>query len=117
MTGYVSGMDWRPKAPYTHLVRSTDDPDRSPREARKGQEAAWRLKLGKKTQPQWRDRIVELLADGEARTFNRICVELGDVTADMGYLMAPDEALWALVVEGAVKHTLETPVLFKAVDR
>jgi len=71
----------------------------------------------------WRlaDRLVsdcaadlrQLLADSESRTFNRITVELYDVTADVVAFEAPDQALWLLVAGGEVEHTIEAPIKFR----
>ena len=100
-------------AAYTHLIWGPDDPERSPRKDRKGQETAWRQRLDPSTQPRWRAAILELLADGEPRTFNRLMVELADMEASLAFGMAPDVALWELVAEGRLEHTLEAPIFFR----
>jgi hypothetical protein len=88
-----------------------------PREARQaemgkaGAATHWRS-LAKAPVSQWRERIVALLGDGKARTFNAIAVELCDMTADVAPDNA-DEALWALVADGQLEHTREAPVLFR----
>lgn len=73
--------------------------------------------MASSTRPRWRERIQKHLADGEPRTFNRICVELGDVTADVAFEKAPDHALWELVAQGAVEHTMTAPILFRRTRR
>lgn len=45
----------------------------------------------------WLQLIRELLADGVARSFDRICYELTGYDARANYLGRADEALWALV--------------------
>lgn len=100
-------------AQYTHLIRSPDDPERSPREARKGKETAWLRLTAKATRGAWKTSIAALLADGVPRTFNRIAVELSDMTADVVFGKAPDQALWELVHEGAIEHTTKAPILFR----
>jgi hypothetical protein len=53
------------------------------------------------------------LADGRARTFNAIGVELLDHTADTLLGSPYDEALWQLVEAEQLEHTMEAPVLFR----
>lgn len=69
--------------------------------------------MGEKSQPVWREKLLEHLGDGEARTFNRIMVELADFTADTAFEKAPDHALWQLVDEELVEHTAVAPILFR----
>lgn len=107
-------------ASYLHLVRAPDDPERSSREARQakhgkaGAALQWR-DLKKASPDSWRARILEHLADGVPRTFNRITVELVDQTADVATTGPADPAIWSLVTDGLVEHTLTTPVYFRLV--
>lgn len=57
--------------------------------------------------------IVDHLWDEVPRTFNRICVELWDKNASTLFSTKADKALWALVEEGVIEHTLEQPVYFR----
>lgn len=104
-------------ASYMHLIRAPGDPERRSRKARqdamgKAQAAThWRT-LAKAPVAQWRAAIAELLSNGTPRTFNSISVALCDMTADV----APDNAdtaLWALVADRVLEHTLETPIYFR----
>lgn len=61
----------------------------------------------------WEGAIEELLSDGRARTFNAICVELADKTADVLSDSNPEWALWHLVMGGSVAYTRGRPVLFR----
>lgn len=102
---------------YTHLVRAPDDPERvdirTLPEAIRDRKAAWRLSLAKQPASAFRDPILALLGDGVVRTFNRIGVELLDKTADVLFGLPPDHALWELVSEGLVEHTMTVPVFFR----
>ena len=106
---------------YTHIIRSPDDPERR-------EKAASISKNGPVTQPTgWRAiarlplrecarAIVGLLEDGRPRTFNSICVELWDKTADILFEENPDRALWLLVECGDLEHTYESPILFRLTE-
>ncbi len=50
----------------------------------------------------WPDAIVAKLADGTPRTFNALCVEIDNVTADAAACEAPELALWDLVTDGVL---------------
>jgi len=99
---------------YVHLIRAPHDPERRSREERRSLDpessTSWR-RMG--TEEQWRDRIRAHLADGEPRTFNRIAVELADMTADVATSGPADPALWSLVRDGEVEHTTEAPIYFR----
>ena len=47
-------------AVFAHIIRGPEDPERSPREARKGQETAWRKSTAASTRPDWVERIAAL---------------------------------------------------------
>jgi len=57
------------------------------------------------------------MADGAARTLNRIGTELWDKTADITFGTKLEEALWLLVEARELEHTMEAPVLFRTADR
>jgi hypothetical protein len=61
----------------------------------------------------WRARLLAHLADRQPRTFNRLGVELLDQTADMLYRSVVDRALWSLVDDQLLEHTLEVPIFFR----
>lgn len=104
-------------AGYVILVRAPGDPERRSREARHaamGREAAgseWKS-LAKVGVEAWAERFRALLSDGRPRTYNALCVEAADATADV----APDNAeaaLWLLKDRGLVEHTIDAPVLWR----
>lgn len=101
---------------FVHLIRSDDDAKRSPcpkggRKDRAPHETMRRK--GPAAITEWREAIRAKLADGVPRTFNALCVEIGDITADVAYCEAPDLALWELVCDGALQHTIKAPILFR----
>ena len=100
---------------FLHIVRAPDDPQRSSREERKGLACAWKGDMKASSKGAWTEKIRELLADGEPRTFNRIVLELSGLqySADMALDAAPDHALWALVAAEAIEHTICAPVVFR----
>lgn len=57
--------------------------------------------------------LLEGLGDGRPRTFNRLGVELFDLTADVLFTTPVNTALWRLVERGLIEHTMEAPVLFR----
>ena len=104
-------------AGYTILVRAPGDPERRSREARHAamgvaaSAVEWKS-LAKVSVEAWAERFRALLADGRTRTYNALCVEAADATADV----APDNAeaaLWLLKERGEVEHTIDAPVLWR----
>jgi hypothetical protein len=100
-------------AQYVHLIRDPNDPERSPRPVGGRLDRAPHRTLAEVAVESCRSDIVGLLSDGEPRTFNAIGVELLDHTADTLFLSPYDEALWQLVEEGLLEHTLEAPIFFR----
>lgn len=101
---------------FVHLIRGPDDPERTPRPKGGRKDRAPHLTMRRKGPAaidEWTKAIRAKLADGTPRTFNALCVEIGDVTADVVFGEAPDIALWALVCEGELEHTIDAPVLFR----
>jgi hypothetical protein len=98
---------------YVHLVRAPDDPERPPRPAGGQADRRPHLTLDKSKPEDWREPLRALLADGQARTFNRIGVELLDLTADVLFESPVDRALWELVFDGEVEQTMKAPILFR----
>ena len=105
-------------AQYIVLIRGPGDPERRSREDRRRADAAgattsWR-KLVKLSASEWAARIVAHLGDGVPRTFNRIMVELADVTADVVAGKSPEKGLWLAVKDGLIAWTAAAPVYFIA---
>jgi hypothetical protein len=101
-------------AQYTHLIRAAGDPERSPRPFGGREDRSPHLTLATVEVTICREQILSLLSDGRARTFNAIGVELLDHTADTLLGSPYDVALWQLVDEDQLEHTLDAPVLFRA---
>lgn len=116
---WVTGLavDRSGVAAFVHLVRAPDDPPEAPRgsgsERRKLWGVAPHVAIEKRSRDDWRQEIVKLMVDGKARTFNAICVTLTGLTADVCFGLPPDGALWMLVEEQLLEHTLTAPVLFR----
>lgn len=100
-------------AQYLHIIRAPGDPERSPRPPGGRKDRAPHLTLAETPVAACEAAILGVLADGQARTFNRIGVELLDHTADTLMGSPYDEALWGLVGRGELEHTLDAPVLFR----
>jgi hypothetical protein len=100
-------------AQYVHLIRDLNDPERSERPIGGRVDRSPHLTLADVAVTTCRDEILGLLADGRARTFNAIGVELLDHTADTLLGSPYDEALWQLVEAEQLEHTMEAPVLFR----
>ena len=66
---------------------------------------------------EWAATILEYMADGKPRTFNRLVLELTDYhhTADNAFKRGPDQAIWLLVQASQIEHTLEAPIQFRLV--
>lgn len=111
-------VDLAGTARYVIMIRAPGDPERRSREDRRAElgdaaSTAWKS-LAKVSVEAWAERFMALLADGREATFNALCVELADVTADV----APDAAefaMWRLKAAGKVEHTIDAPVLWRAV--
>ena len=102
---------------YTIMIRAPGDPERRTREdrhaamGRAAASAEWKS-LAKVSVETWAERFRALLAGGRTLTFNALCVETADATADV----APDNAeaaLWLLKERGEVEHTVDAPVLWR----
>lgn len=104
---------------YTIMIRAPGDPERRTREDRHAAmgrataSAEWK-EIRRATVEQWADRFLALLGDGRAATLNALTVELADITADVVGDNAID-ALWLLKERGLVEHTVDAPVLWRAV--
>jgi hypothetical protein len=100
-------------AQYIHLIRDLNDPERTERPIGGRVDRSPHLTLADVAVATCGDQILGLLADGRARTFNAIGVELLDHTADTLLGSPYDEALWQLVEAEQLEHTMEAPVLFR----
>jgi len=119
---WVAGKWWgkdHPMDGFVHVIRSPLDPERESREVRrskfgKGAASEWKKLTGGRVD-EWKSRLLAILEDGEPRTFNAIMLEAsgGTHTADVAHAKDPDKALWALVEEEAIEHTIEAPILFR----
>lgn len=115
-TGYPVPDDRR--RGYTHLIRSDDDPERSPRKGRKhpDYDPAPHRTLKRSTRAQVRERLLEVLGEAEL-TFNTIAVRGWDLTADVVFSTQVNDVLWDLVEEDVLEHTMKAPILFRRVRR
>lgn len=100
-------------ARYVHLIRGAHDPERSPRPPGGRRDRQPHLTLSQVAVGTCETHILDLLADGTPRTFNAIGVELLDHTADTLLDSPYDLALWRLVANDQLEHTLEAPILFR----
>lgn len=101
---------------YIVLIRAPDDPERTPRESgSRDMRAEWRRALMKQPVAEIEAAILLHMADGVARTLNRLSVEMIDKTADIIFETPFDAALWSLVSKGVVEFTVGAPVLFRKV--
>jgi hypothetical protein len=100
-------------AQYVHLIRSADDPERSPRPVGGRADRAPHRTLSVRPVATCCEDILRLLSDGHARTFNAIGVELLDLTSATLFGSPYDEALWELVERQQLEHTLDVPILFR----
>ena len=113
--GWVTG--WRPctsgAAQYTIMIRSTDDPERSPRPRGGRKDKAPHRALEKTRSDHWKPDLLSALSEHGPCTFNAISVILLDQTADITGGTPFEEALWQLACERTVAFTLTAPILFK----
>jgi hypothetical protein len=100
---------------YIHVIRAADDPWRSPRPKGGRANRFPHRTLAEIPIDRCAEMIVALFADGKPRTFNAISVELLDHTADMTLGSPLDRALWRLVAESRLEHTLTAPIRFRPV--
>ena len=108
-----AGVDRSGMAAYVHLIRGEDDPERSERPVGGRLDRSPHRTLAEVPVEDCAKQILALLSDGVPRTFNAIGVELLDHTADTLFGSPYDAALWRLVGDGQLEHTLAAPVLFR----
>ena len=102
-------------AAYVHLIRAEGDPERSERPVGGRLDRSPHRTLAEVPVEDCAQQILGLLVDGVPRTFNAIGVELLDHTADTLFGSPYDVALWRLVGDGQLEHTLAAPVVFRLV--
>lgn len=111
-TGYVVPEDRRNG--YTHLIRSPDDPKRSPRPKGGWKDRAPHLTLRKANRLVLGLRLLEVLGEQEL-TLNSIAVLGWDLTADVVFTTPINDILWDLVEQGVLEHSMKAPILFRKV--
>jgi hypothetical protein len=102
-------------ARYIHIIRAPEDPERTPRPPGGRLDRAPHLTLDEIPVERCAEMILALFADGAPRTFNAISVELFDHTADMTLDSPLDRALWQLVAQTRLEHTLTAPIRFRPI--
>lgn len=125
--GWLTGPWWTAQARtppfrgesfYSHLVWGPKDDSRLSRKERQemypdqGNATAWRKAVKAATVEDWMIRIEKLLTETpKPRTFNQIILELTrhEYNAIVFYRSAADEALWRLVAQRRLAHTLVSP--------
>jgi len=103
---------------YLHLIRSGDDPDTFHHRFRHEfpryrEQDVYAIECV--PEDEWAGQILDLLADGTPRTFNRIAIELAGVVSATAFDTSLDHALWALVECGSIEHTYAAPIAFSTV--
>lgn len=120
---YHTGLpDRSGMAKYTHLIMWEGDPEETLGRGKHGREDADERGLsGGRDSTHWRkthsvdvykQKITELMSDGEPRTFNRICVEITGTNGNVWFEKEPDLALWALVEEKKLCWACELGAIF-----
>jgi hypothetical protein len=118
VTTWATGgtVDRRELAGYLHLVRAPDDPERVRPKGGWDDKAPHRT-LAKLPYAECERRLLAGLADGTPRTFNRLTMEVFNLTADVVFTTQVNDALWRLVGRGEIEHTTEVPILFRTTTR
>lgn len=106
-------------AKYVHLVRAPGDPSSTPNgERERDYTARWLRDLKVQDPFPWRGRIVGALTLAGERplSFQAICVRLINRDADACHETPLEEALWSLVEDRILEHTMGSPVFFRIID-
>lgn len=103
-------------AVFVHLIRAPGDPDESIKRGRKNghDPVGWKKTRKVNDVEQWMELMLVHMHDGKRRTFNKLMVELTGRTADFWFETEADKALWRLVEEGLLHHTMKAPIFFWA---
>lgn len=117
--GWVTGdvISRQGAAAFAHLVHGRDDPKAALPGKGARDPLAWKKTVQKGDLAEWRKKILDLLATHGPSTYNALSVHATGLTADITFQELPDKALWSLVSDGLVEHTLVTPILFRLVQR
>lgn len=117
-SGWVTGdvIDRRGAAAYLHLVHGRGDPE-APKDKGARDPLAWKRDVNKGDLAEWRKKILELLAKNGPSTYNALSVHATGLASEVTFQELPDKALWSLVSDGLVEHTLVAPILFRLVQR
>lgn len=109
-------------AKYTHLIMWAGDPEetlgrgfgRNVDRKSNGKPAGRKPDHWKHTfsVDVYKQKIMELMKDGEPRTFNCICVQITGTNAHVWFEKEPDLALWSLVEEGRLCWACELGTTF-----
>ncbi len=100
---------------YTHLIRSIEDPDRSPRPEGGREDRAPHLTMKRQPKRELERQMLKHLDDGRARTLNRLAVELWDQNACTVFTTQVNDILWDLVERGEIEHSMHAPIRFRRV--
>jgi hypothetical protein len=125
---WITGIWWKvnehPKDHpwmYEHLVRCPYDDQRLSREERLeryGSEEirGWREARHRGSIVEWERKTLDLMSDGECRTFNQICLDLTDreLTAEFFHRSVLERSIWSLVASHKLEHTTSAPIYFSA---
>ena len=103
---------------YVLLIRGPEDPERRARWSERDTETRGerptkdaRRRTAEIDRSEVRARFVADLQQTKGSTFNALCVRCLDCTADMA-AASVHRALWELVEDGTIVHTLVAPIRF-----
>lgn len=102
-------------ARYTVLFRGPEDPDRAPRWSERDEDERGERPLDdarRRTKTSRAAARAALYADIEKHsgtTYNAACVRCFGTTADVTH-ESVERALWSLVADGSIVHTMEAPI-------
>lgn len=107
---------------FTTMIRGPKDPICTAERKRNNNEPlaalgalSWK-EISKVSVVDWKKAIWRVIGDGEPRTFNQICIEVCDRTADICSGHTIEWALWDFVLAKVVEHTSWAPILFRKSD-
>lgn len=107
----------QPMSEYTIIIHGPNDPERKPRPAGGQADRFPHHTLSKLSESQIAKLILDLLSDGEARTLNRIGIEIWDKPSSILSGSKVEEVLWELVMDGTLEFTRVSPILFRTTDK
>lgn len=100
---------------YTILIRAPwEDMDTRGRNAGGGAKGTEGAAKAKAVSPDaWYPALHALFAGDARLTFNQVCVTVAGRTADLMFKGGLEEAVWRLVEERMLEHTMRAPILFR----